>query len=104
MGYAASSMNHPNGIAVDGSGNIWITNYQGNSISEILGAGSTYMGTVVAPANGYGTDAGLQSPRGIAIDSSGNVWVSNSTANTITNFLGLATPTKTPSIGQPGLP
>lgn len=98
-GYTASSIDHPNGIAVDGAGNVWITNYLGNSITEILGAGSNRTGIVIAPANGYGADAELEGPYAVAVDASGNVWVSNSSSNTITNFLGLAAPTKAPSIG-----
>ncbi len=103
-GYTAPSIDHPNGIAVDGVGNVWVANYFGNSISEILGQGTGQAGTVIAPTTGYGKDAGLNGPYGIAVDASGDVWVSNSGANTLTNFLGLAMPVKTPLLGPPALP
>jgi streptogramin lyase len=103
-GYTAESVNQPNVIAVYGAVIVWVTNNDSNSIAEILGASTAKVGTVAAPAKGYGSDAGLNEPYGIAIDASGNVWVSNFASNTVTNFLGLATPTKTPSVGLPGLP
>jgi len=103
-GYTASSVNHPSGIAIDGAGNIWITNFQGNSIDEIYGAGSGQVGTVAAPLNGYGTDTGLNGPFGIAVDASGNVWVSNFGGNTLIIFVGLAAPTRTPAVGIPDAP
>jgi len=103
-GYTATSLVHPNGIAVDGAGNVWVANYQGDSVSEILGANSKQTGVVIAPADGYGTDAGLLKPYGVAIDASGNVWVSNFDADTVTSFVGLATPAKTPAVGPAALP
>ncbi len=103
-GYTATSLIHPNGIAVDGAGNVWVANYQGNSVSEILGVNNKQVGAVIAPADGYGTDAGLLKPFGVAVDASGNVWVSNFDADTVTSFVGLATPAKTPVIGPAALP
>jgi hypothetical protein len=42
----------------------------------------------------------------LAIDASGSVWVSNSAmnANTLTQFVGLASPVKTPLLGPPVRP
>jgi DNA-binding beta-propeller fold protein YncE len=52
-----------------------------------------------------GTDAGLGAPFAVAVDASGNLWVTNSNgANTVTVFIGLATPVKTPLLGPPQLP
>jgi hypothetical protein len=46
----------------------------------------------------------MNEPLGIAIDASGNLWVSNLDGNTVTEFLGLANPVKTPLLGPPSQP
>jgi hypothetical protein len=92
----------PKGIAVDGAGNVWVGNYFGNVLVEIAEATAK----VVSPAQGYGVDAAVHEPYGLAIDASGSVWVSNSAmnANTLTQFVGLASPVKTPLLGPPVRP
>jgi streptogramin lyase len=95
---------HPNGIAVDGAGNVWVANYRGASISELQGASSASPGTPFSPSAGFGSDASLSAPFGVAVDASGNVWVSNQGSSTITQFLGAAAPVKTPLLGPPQLP
>jgi streptogramin lyase len=94
----------PQGIAVDGAGTVWVANYQGNSLSELGGSSSTSPGTYLSPSTGFGTDASLLDPYGLAIDASGNLWVSNSGQNTLTQFIGVAAPVKTPLAGPPQLP
>jgi len=56
------------------------------------------------PVQGYGVDAALHEPYGLAIDASGGVWVSNSSADTLTEFVGLGSPVKTPLLGPPVRP
>ena len=110
QGYAGGGLNHPNGIAVDGAGNVWVTNYDsatrtsGATITELQGANGASPGSAISSTSGFGEDAGLLRPYGIAVDASGNVWVSNFGSSTITQFLGAATPVKTPLIGPPQLP
>jgi streptogramin lyase len=94
----------PQGIAVDGAGTVWVANYQGNSLSELGGSSSTSPGMYLSPSTGFGTDASLLDPYGLAIDASGNLWVSNSGQNTLTQFIGVAAPVKTPLAGPPQLP
>jgi hypothetical protein len=36
-GYTNGSLNYPIGIAVDGSGNLWVASVDGNSITEFIG-------------------------------------------------------------------
>jgi sugar lactone lactonase YvrE len=103
-GYSGGGLDGPNGIAIDGAGNVWVTNFEGNSITELEGANSATPGAAVSPSSGFGTDANLGRPYGIAIDASGNLWVSNFGLSTITQFLGAATPVKTPLAGPPQLP
>jgi streptogramin lyase len=97
-------LNHPQGIAVDGAGTVWVGNYLGNSISQISGASSTKPGTFVSPSTGFGTDANLLEPYGVAVDASGDIWVSNFGNNTLTQFIGAAVPIKTPLAGPPQQP
>jgi YVTN family beta-propeller protein len=69
-------INNPENIAIDSSGNAWVTNYGSNTVSVL----SSTTGTVV---NTYPTGT---SPVGIAIDSSGNVWVTNYGSNTVSEL------------------
>jgi streptogramin lyase len=103
-GITGGGVLHPQGIAVDGSGTVWVANYRGNSISAVSGTSSASPGTFLSPASGFGTDASLLEPYGLALDASGNAWVSNFGNDTITQFLGIATPIKTPFAGPPTLP
>ncbi len=72
---------------------MWVGNLNKGTVSEFSGAGSATPGTPLSPATGLGTDAQLGFPFAVAIDASGNLWVSNSAngINTVTTFVGLAT-------------
>ncbi len=70
----------PEGIAVDGAGNIWVTNYAHSSISQL-----SPVGTALSPAKGD-TATGLDGPTSIAIDIYGNAWVVNYSSASVTNF------------------
>ena len=41
-------MSGPHGIAIDGSGNVWVSNLQGNSLTEIVGAATPVVTPIVA--------------------------------------------------------
>lgn len=97
-GYSGGGLAGPNGIAVDALGQVFITNFHGNSLTELAGTG-----VALSPAGGY-TSRGLAQPYGLAIDAAGNVWVSDFATGALTEFLGLATPVKTPLIGPPSPP
>ena len=94
----------PQAIAVDGAGAVWVANYQGNSLSEIGGATSAAPGMFLSPASGFGTDASLLGPYAspsMPAETSGS---SNSGKNTLTQFIGIAAPVKTPLAGPPQSP
>lgn len=97
-------VDHPQGIAVDGAGDVWVGNYLTNSISQLNGASSAASGTFVSPSTGFGTDANLLEPYSVAIDASGDIWVSNFGNNSLTQFIGAAAPVKTPLAGPPQQP
>jgi streptogramin lyase len=96
---------------VDGNGTVWVSNYHGGSFTELAGAGSANRGTALSPSTGFGADANLVEPYAIAVDASGNVWITNFATipaagrqGTITEFIGLAAPVNTPLIGPALLP
>ena len=99
-GYTGSGgINHPQGIAVDGAGNVWVANYRAPYLTELSGTTGSSPGTTISPANGYGADAQLLEAYAIAADASGNLWVTNFGSNTLTKFIGLAAPVRTPLSG-----
>ena len=103
-GYTAASLINPQGIAIDGSGNVWVASVLGPSITRLAGATSSSPGQALSPAAGFAPDANLLKAFAIAIDASGNLWVTNSGNNTLTEFVGLAPPVKTPLLGPPQAP
>jgi sugar lactone lactonase YvrE len=104
-GQAGGGVGTPETVAIDGAGRVWVGNYHRATLSEFAGYNSVTPGAALSPSAGLGTDAQLGSPFAVAVDASGNLWVSNSNgANTVTTFVGLATPVKTPLLGLPQLP
>jgi len=109
-GYQGGGLAQPVGLAIDGAGNVWVANFRGlsatisPSLSEFSGASSSSPGQALSPSTGWGPDAAMLQCFGITIDASGSVWLTNLGNNTITKFVGIATPVKTPVIGTPQLP
>jgi hypothetical protein len=111
---SAGGLALPQYVVVDGGNNIWTadnaapgsaTSNTGYQVSELSNSGTAISGT-----NGYwinmqsaGTPL-VDGPRGIAIDGSGNVWVSNAlgkpdtdgTYFTVSEIVGAAVPAVTP--------
>lgn len=90
------SIVQPEGIAVDGAGTLWIAN-KGGGYSNA----APYL-TEVIPAQlsnynyaSFGSSSLAAGPLRVAVDNSGNVWVLL-TDNTITEYVGVATPAVTP--------
>ena len=65
---------------------------------------ATFPGTPLSPSAGFGPDAAFLEAFAIAIDAGGNIWVTNFGNNTITEFVGLAAPVRTPMLGPVTLP
>ncbi len=98
-GFTSASLADPDDLAIDGAGTVWISSYRSPSLTELAGSSASAPGTVLSPVVGLGPDAGLLEAYALAIDASGNLWVSNKGNNTLTEFIGLAAPVRTPQIG-----
>ena len=78
---ASATLNSPEGVALDGSGNLYIADYGNHRIRKVdasTGIISTVAGTGTRGSGGDGgaaTSAMLNSPSGVALDSSGNLYI-----------------------------
>jgi hypothetical protein len=78
--YAGQGAGGAYSLALDGVGNVWVTNVNNRSISKLSNTG-----TPLSPASGY--TAGNQFiPGGIAIDLQGNAWVADAGLNNLTEY------------------
>jgi hypothetical protein len=106
-GSAATSaeLNDPTDVAIDSSGNVYIADYSNNRIRKVNTSGviSTYAGTGTwgySGDSGQATSAELANPSGVALDSSGNLYIADfenkrirkvSTSGVITTVAGNGT-------------
>jgi len=95
---------YPESVAIDGAGAVWVANYRGNTISAYTAASGGASSSAISPSYGFGLDAHLGEPFGIALDASGDVWISNFAGSSLTQFVGLASPIRTPLLGPPAQP
>jgi sugar lactone lactonase YvrE len=83
---ASATFFHPDGTAIDNTGDILVADASNNLIRLITSSGyvSTVAGSgAAAETNGTGTAAAFNGPIGVAIDGSGNIYVADLQGNTI---------------------
>lgn len=83
---AAASFSSPFGIAIDANGNLYVADSGNNLIRKITpgGAVTTIAGSGSRGANdGSGSAASFNTPAGIAVDKSGNIYVADEGNNLI---------------------
>ena len=74
--------NWPEGIAVDGKGDVWVADTYNNRVQEF-----TESGEYVSQFGSWGTGNGqMEYPKGVAVDAKGNVWIVDSGADRVEEF------------------
>jgi sugar lactone lactonase YvrE len=102
----AAQFNDPTGIAVDGSGNLFVADAANGTIREITGdtTVTTLAGRAGQPGNadGNGSTARFYYPSGLTVDGSGNIWLADTGNSTVRQIT--AGPTITTLAGQADSP
>jgi uncharacterized protein (TIGR03437 family) len=83
----SAELAYPQGVAVDSAGNVYIADSSNNRIRKVTnGVIATVAGNGTAGFsgdNGPATSAELRGPRGVAVDSAGNIYIADSNNNRI---------------------
>ena len=104
---SSASFNQPAALAMDASGNIYVSDTENNTIRKVTLSGivTTFAGSPVlsGSTDGIGATALFNKPAGIAVDSGGNVYVADAGNFTIRKILPDGTvSTFAGSAGTPG--
>jgi hypothetical protein len=75
---SSPGLTNPQGVTVDGSGNVYIADYTNRQVLKETMSGGTYTLSTVASA-----DNGLGTPEMVAVDGSGNVYIADSAGNKV---------------------
>ena len=87
---SAARFSYPQGIAVDGAGNLYVTDYEDATIRKITPVGTNWVVTTIAGAawsdgstDGTNTAAQFEGPISVAVDSAGNLYIADTLNATI---------------------
>jgi len=76
----AAQFNRPRGVSTDSQGNIYVADSDNHKIKKITpnGVVTTFAGSTQGDADGTGTDAQFNIPRGLAMDNQDNLYIADS--------------------------
>jgi len=96
---AAARFTYPAGIAVDTAGNVYVADSNNNTIRKVTSAGvvttESGLASNIGSNNGLGSAAKFYAPRGVSVDTAGNVFVADTGNHTIRNTIASAPATVT---------
>jgi hypothetical protein len=85
-----AALNEPNGVVVDGSGNLYIADQGNNVVREVntsgiitTVAGNHGLGAGYSGDGGAATNAAMNNPTGVDVDGSGNLYIADAVNNVI---------------------
>jgi sugar lactone lactonase YvrE len=103
---SVAQFNSPSGVAVDGTGNIYVADTLNHTVRKVTAAGlvSTLAGSpgTAGSADGTGSAALFQGPQGLALDAGGNLYVADTNNQTIRKVVA-ATGVVTTVAGETGV-
>ncbi len=95
---ATARFSYPSGVAMDATGNLYVTDQSNNTIRRMTSEGTNWIVTTIAglagaPGNADGTnsDARFNGPGALAVDSRGAIYVSDTWNNTIRKITPVGT-------------
>ena len=92
---SAARFNYPNGVAVDGAGNVYVSDSDNETIRKVTPTGlvTTLAGAALdmGTNDGIGSAADFASPSGVAMDANGNLYVADTSNNTIRRLTPVGT-------------
>jgi sugar lactone lactonase YvrE len=86
---ASATLNSPNGVALDSSGNLYIADTSNGVIRKVTASSGVITTVAGSGSSGYSGDGGsatsakLTIPNGVAVDSSGNIYIADTGNNVI---------------------
>lgn len=93
------SSNNSSSVAVDGDDHVWVANFiETEGIAEYDGATRTLISPTSDFYSGYYTGAENTEIGAVAVDASGNVWMSNFDTGSINELVGAGAPTVQPIV------